>query len=103
MSLSTSPQTGAYQAVLAAPFGLIGVRTRDDQLCSVDFLPPGSAESMAPADPFSREVAAQFEQYLHEALGAPAGPIPCLFSRLAIGWWPSRVLVVFRVARAVGK
>lgn len=53
----------AWQAKLATPFGMLGVRTRDGQLAQIAFLPAGAGE-IAPADPLAARVCAEIERYL---------------------------------------
>lgn len=54
-----------YDAILAAPFGRIGIRVRCDVLTRVEYLPP-ERPVVEPADPFAREVADQLQAYLRD-------------------------------------
>jgi methylated-DNA-[protein]-cysteine S-methyltransferase len=56
----------AYQAVLSAPFGHVGIRTRDRCLVGVDYL-DASIAPLAPRDALAREACAQIEAYLADA------------------------------------
>ena len=55
--------THAYQAVMAAPFGLVGIRTRGGRLVGVEYLQAAIAP-LAPTDALARETCAQIEAYL---------------------------------------
>ena len=51
------------QAVIATPFGRLGVRVEDGAVSGIFFL-PDDAGLLAPADPLAGRVAAQVERYL---------------------------------------
>jgi methylated-DNA-[protein]-cysteine S-methyltransferase len=55
-----------YQAILAAPFGKLGIRCTDDALLGVEFLPMNTRAS-APRTAFAKEVCRQLEAYLSDA------------------------------------
>lgn len=55
-------QTG-FQAVVAAPFGALGVRVADGVLTGIDFL-PAAAPPLAPVDGATRAICAQLTAYL---------------------------------------
>jgi methylated-DNA-[protein]-cysteine S-methyltransferase len=55
-----------YQAVVSAPFGHVGIRTRDDWLVGIDYLDAAIAP-LAPKDALAREACAQIEAYLADA------------------------------------
>jgi methylated-DNA-[protein]-cysteine S-methyltransferase len=59
--------TGArpYQAKLATPFAVLGVRTDGTHLCGIDFLPLAEAV-LAPSDALTRRVAEQIAAYLRD-------------------------------------
>ncbi len=57
--------TPVYQAKLATPFAVLGIRTRGTHLSGIDFLPLTEAVQ-APADAFSRRVAEQIAAYLRD-------------------------------------
>jgi methylated-DNA-[protein]-cysteine S-methyltransferase len=52
-----------YQAVIAAPFGALGVRLERGQLTAIDFLPP-QHPPLGPSDPLGREICAALKAYL---------------------------------------
>lgn len=52
-----------YQAKLAAPFGVLGIRCRADALTGIDFL-PATTTPQAPVDAFAADVCAQLQRYL---------------------------------------
>lgn len=52
----------AYDAVIAAPFGAVGIRTQDDFLVGVELLATKQVEKL-PADAFVQNVASQIKQY----------------------------------------
>ncbi|HEY6096205.1 MAG TPA: methylated-DNA--[protein]-cysteine S-methyltransferase [Gallionellaceae bacterium] len=51
-----------YQAVLAAPFGKLGIHCEGELLTGIDWLPHSHAE-LAPATPFAQRVCAQLNEY----------------------------------------
>lgn len=53
----------SYAAILATPFGALGVRLADGAIAEIRFLPPGTAPQ-PPADPMSREACRQLAAYL---------------------------------------
>ncbi len=52
-----------YQAKLAAPFAVLGVRTVGESLTGIDYLPSGVA-TLAPQTAFAKEVCRQLRAYL---------------------------------------
>jgi methylated-DNA-[protein]-cysteine S-methyltransferase len=56
-------QSGAFQAKLPVPFGLLGVRTLDGRLAEIVFLRPGGA-ALAPQDRVAEEACAQIGRYV---------------------------------------
>ena len=52
----------AYSAIIKLPFSTLGISSRDETLLAIDFL-ADNAETLAPQDPFSREVITQLEAY----------------------------------------
>ena len=63
-----------YQAVIAAPYGPLGVCTAGECLHAIDFL-HADAALLAPADDFTREVVRQLQGYERD---------PCYRFRLAL-------------------
>lgn len=55
-----------YQAILAAPFGRLGIRCTDELLLGIDFL-PASARAKAPRSALAKNVCTQLEAYLVDA------------------------------------
>ncbi len=55
-----------YQACLAAPFAVLGVRCTDDAVTGIDFLPLDTA-LIAPRARLSNMVCDALQQYLHDA------------------------------------
>jgi methylated-DNA-[protein]-cysteine S-methyltransferase len=55
-----------YQAKLATPFAVLGIRSDGARLSGIDFLPLEEA-TLAPADGFTRRVADQIAAYLRNA------------------------------------
>ncbi|HEY8118284.1 MAG TPA: methylated-DNA--[protein]-cysteine S-methyltransferase [Methylophilaceae bacterium] len=53
-----------YDAVIAAPFGAIGIHTQDDFLISIELLTEKRVEKL-PADAFVQNVVNQLKQYFH--------------------------------------
>lgn len=51
-----------YDAVIAAPFGRVGIRTRDGRLVAIDFL-SARARLRAPRDAFTRRVCRALRAY----------------------------------------
>lgn len=52
-----------YQAIVAAPFGALGVRVTDGVLTAIDFL-PDAVLPLAPADAATQTICAQLIEYL---------------------------------------
>jgi methylated-DNA-[protein]-cysteine S-methyltransferase len=52
-----------YQAKLAVPFGVLGVRCTDDALTGIEFLVPGTAPQ-PPTNAFAQKVCEQLSAYL---------------------------------------
>lgn len=52
-----------YNVVLIAPFGALGVRTANDAISEIAFLPPGT-KPLAPRNALAAEVCAQLAAYL---------------------------------------
>jgi methylated-DNA-[protein]-cysteine S-methyltransferase len=51
-----------YQAILSAPFGVLGILCEDDALTGIDFLLPDSLPQ-APSNPFAQAVCQQLAAY----------------------------------------
>lgn len=54
-----------YQAILEAPFGMVGVRTEGEAVSEIAYL-PGSFAPGAPKDRFAERVCRQIERYLDD-------------------------------------
>lgn len=54
-----------YQAVLAAPFGKLGIRCEGSLLTGIDWLPSSHAE-LAPVTQFAQQVCAQLNEYFRD-------------------------------------
>lgn len=69
MSKSTNNQVvdliRIYQAKLATPFAVLGIRTEEDWLTDIDYLPIGTKPS-APKTLLAKEVYRQLQAYLNE-------------------------------------
>lgn len=52
-----------FDAVLKAPFGALGVRTEDDAIIGIVFLPPQTG-TVAPGNPLAAKACGQFAAYL---------------------------------------
>ena len=61
--LKPSPQS--YDAVIAVPFGLIGIRMRGNALAAID-LKPRTNRSAAPSSAAARKVASTLERYFQD-------------------------------------
>ncbi|MEJ2343821.1 MAG: methylated-DNA--[protein]-cysteine S-methyltransferase [Gammaproteobacteria bacterium] len=68
------PGAHRYQAVIAAPYGRLGVCTAAGRLQAIDFL-GADAALLAPSDDFAQEVARQLQAYERD---------PCYRFRLAL-------------------
>lgn len=55
-----------FQARMAAPFGVIGVRSAGEKLVEIAYLPAGAA-TLAPVTPFAARVCNEIEAYLADA------------------------------------
>lgn len=60
--MCTMKSLNDYQAVLAAPFGKLGIRCDGELLTGIDWLQSGHAE-LAPATPFAQKVCEQLGEY----------------------------------------
>lgn len=63
------PHYGYLSAVIAAPFGRLGIATQNESIREILFLPP-DAPLLAPANPLAELAAAQLKSYLAD----PASP-----------------------------
>ena len=63
MGMNKSKATVSYQAKLATPFALLGIRTEEDWLTGIDYLPLDSVP-LAPENALAREVCKQLQAYL---------------------------------------
>jgi methylated-DNA-[protein]-cysteine S-methyltransferase len=61
--LAANPATRSWQAVMAAPFGYVGIRTRDEQVNEVVYL-GAEARPLQPVDAIAREACAQIAAYI---------------------------------------
>ena len=61
--LAANPESCSWQAVVAAPFGYVGIRTRAEQVNEVVYL-GAHAKRLQPADAIAREACAQIAAYL---------------------------------------
>lgn len=52
-----------YDAIVAAPFGAVGIRTEDNKIAALAFLPPRT-KPKAPTNPLATEATKQIAQYL---------------------------------------
>lgn len=64
-SRATAAASLPYQAVIRAPFGRVGIRTRGEQLVGVEYLVAAS-KCLAPRDAVARETCAQIAAYLRD-------------------------------------
>lgn len=55
-----------YQAILAAPFGKLGIRCTDDEVLGVEFLPAGT-RVLPPRNALAKEVGRQLGAYFSDA------------------------------------
>jgi len=55
----------SYSARMAAPFAVLGIRTRGERLTGIDYL-PSTAATLKPVDAFSREACRQLRAYLRD-------------------------------------
>ncbi|MCB1823587.1 MAG: methylated-DNA--[protein]-cysteine S-methyltransferase [Candidatus Competibacteraceae bacterium] len=60
----------AYQAVIATPIGMVGIRMASEAVSELDFL-PADAPERAPTDVVTQAVVAQLQEYFHD----PRAPI----------------------------
>ena len=68
MSLRKRDGTAApalYDAVLATPFGKLGIRTEAGAVAGISFL-PDAVRTRSPVEPLARRACAQVERYLHD-------------------------------------
>ncbi len=55
-----------YQAKLAAPFAVLGIRVAGERLAGIDYLPKGAA-TLAPTNRLAERTCRQIERYLDDA------------------------------------
>jgi len=55
-----------YQAIIAAPFGKLGIRCTDDAVLGIEFI-PANARALAPRNPLAKEVSRQLAAYFANA------------------------------------
>lgn len=67
-------RTHAYDAVIAAPFGRLGIRTQGRRLIDIDFV-PARAPLRAPRDAFTRRVCRELRAYFADPRHAPRLPL----------------------------
>lgn len=58
-------ESGTYAALLRAPFAALGIRTEEDWLVGIDYLPPDTAQ-IKPRSALAREVWRQLEGYVED-------------------------------------
>ena len=63
MSKTKENQTSNYQAKIAAPFAILGIRTEEDWLTNIDYLPLNTS-LLSPVNPLAKEVCKQLKSYL---------------------------------------
>ena len=76
-------QPTAYDAVLAAPFGRLGIRAEGDAIAEVSFL-PDDARPRAPGNALAKRACAQVERYLRDPsfrFDLPLKPVGTGFQR----------------------
>lgn len=98
----------AYTAILAAPFGALGVRVANGALTGLDFLPPGTptqASSQALVKQVAQELAAYYADPNHR-FTLPLAPAGTAFRRkvwdVLMGIPAGRTLSYGEVARQLG-
>lgn len=55
-----------YQAIFAAPFGMLGIRCTDEALLGIEFL-PANIRALSPRNALAQKVCAQLEAYFVNA------------------------------------
>ncbi len=103
-----SPDTHLFSAIVAAPFGGIGVRVEGDALCELVYLPPEFLPK-AGRDPLSKEAQAQVKAYLADPDFRFSLPLPVVGTPHQRKVWDAihaiprgQVLTYGDVARRVG-
>lgn len=106
-AMQTPQSPGLFSAIVAAPFGAVGIRTSAGQVSELVYLPPRFGEQ-APSDAVAERAAHQVARYLAQAdsgFDLPLAPVGTAFQRrvwdaisaIAIG----EVLTYGEVARLV--
>lgn len=67
-------RTDTYDAVIAAPFGRLGIRTSSDRLVNIDFV-SARARLRPPASAFARRVCRELRAYLADSRHAFRVPV----------------------------
>ncbi len=65
MSKPKAEQTNNYQAKIVAPFAVLGIKTEEDWLTNIDYLPLNTP-LLEPLNPLAKEVCKQLNSYLKE-------------------------------------
>src|SRR5689334_2240858 len=65
VSAKPSPVLEGYSARLRAPYAVLAIRTRREQLVEIEYLPKAAA-TLKPIDAFAREVCRQLSAYLRD-------------------------------------
>lgn len=65
MSKPKENQTDNYQAKIVAPFAVLGIRTEEDWLTNIDYLPLNTS-LLSPVNPLAKEVCKQLKSYIIE-------------------------------------
>jgi methylated-DNA-[protein]-cysteine S-methyltransferase len=75
--LATQPPSSAdapYDAVVATPFGRVGVRTRSGVITEIVYLPPGTPER-SPTTPLAARACVEIERYVSDSNYRPELPL----------------------------
>ncbi len=97
-----------YDAVLAAPFGALGVHVAAEQLSSLTFCKPGTA-LVAPGTPFLERVARELDAYYADPAHPVQLPLAPIGSAFRMRVWevlrtlqPGQVTTYGELARQIG-
>jgi methylated-DNA-[protein]-cysteine S-methyltransferase len=86
-AMQTLNSAALFSAVVAAPFGAVGIRTSQGRVSELVYLPPRFAEQ-APIDPVAERAAQQVAHYLQRAdtvFDLPLAPVGTAFQQRVWG------------------
>lgn len=91
-----------YAAVLAAPFGAVGLHIVDTRLAGIEFLPPGTRPRSSPL-PLVARVARELDAYFADARHVPDLPVAPVGTPFRLRVWQALRRIPVGCTRAYGE